>query len=57
MIASVYNAKERTRIAPSESIDDIDEGKERAERYASAYLRREAGAELPLLNWKKSRAV
>ena len=55
--ASVYNVNEKTWIAPSESVDDIDEGKDRAERYATAYLRRVAGTELPLLNWKKSRSV
>jgi hypothetical protein len=55
--ASVYNVNEKTWIAPSESVDDIDEGKDRAERYATAYLRRVAGSELPPLTWKKSRAV
>ena len=55
--ASVYNVNEKTWIAPSESVDDIDQGKDRAERYATAYLRRVAASELPLLNWKKSRSV
>jgi hypothetical protein len=55
--ASVYNVTEKTWIAPSESVDDIDEGKDRAQRYASTYLRRVAGSELPPLNWKKSRSV
>ena len=41
--ASVYNVTGKTWIAPSESVDDIEEGKDRAQRYASAYLRREAG--------------
>ena len=55
--SSVYNVRERTWIAPSEPVDDIGEGKDRAQRYASAYLRRVAGSELPPLNWKKSRSV
>jgi hypothetical protein len=55
--ASVYNVTGNTWIAPSESVDDIDDGKDRAQRYASAYLRRVAGSELPPLNWKKSRSV
>jgi len=52
--ASVYNVNEKTWIAPSEPVDDIDDGKDRAERYATAYLRRVANCELPPLNWKKS---
>ena len=55
--ASVYNVTGKTWIAPSESVDDIDEGKDRAQRYASAYSLRVAGSELPPLNWKKSRSV
>jgi hypothetical protein len=53
---SVYNCKTRTWIAPSEMVDDIDEGKDRAAAYASEYLKRAAGAELPPLQWKKSRS-
>ena len=55
--SSVYNVKERTWLAPSELVDDIDQGKERAEGYATAYLRRVAGSDLPSLTWKKSRTV
>lgn len=55
--SSFYNVKERTWLAPSEPVDDIDQGKDRAEQYATAYLRRVANSELPLLNWKKSRSV
>ena len=36
--SSVYNVKTRTWIAPSESVDDIEQGKDRAESYAKAYL-------------------
>ena len=55
--SSVYNVRERTWLAPSELVDDIDQGKDRAERFATAYLRRVANSELPPLNWKKSRSV
>jgi hypothetical protein len=53
---SVYNVKTRTWIAPSESVDDIEEGKQRAADYAKAYLVRVAGQDLPPLQWKESRA-
>ena len=55
--SSVYNVKERAWLAPSELVDDIDQGKDRAENYATAYLRRVADSDLPPLNWKKSRSV
>ena len=48
--ASVYNVTGKIWIAPSESVDNIDDGKDRTQRYASAYLRRVAGSELPPLN-------
>ena len=54
--ASVYNVKTRTWIAPSEPVDDIEEGKDRAANYAKAYLQRVAGEELPSLQWKEARA-
>ena len=54
--ASVYNVKTRTWIAPSESVEDIEEGKERAANYAKAYLERVASLKLPSLQWKDSRA-
>ena len=44
-------------IAPSESVEDIEEGKNRAAAHALAYLRRVANSELPRLQWKKSRSV
>ena len=47
--ASVYNVKTRTWIAPSESVDDVEQGKERAADYAKAYLERVASLELPSL--------
>jgi hypothetical protein len=53
---SVYNVKTKTWIAPSELVDDIEEGKDRAAAYAKAYLQRVAGLDLPPLQWKKSRS-
>jgi hypothetical protein len=55
--ASVYNVNAKNWIAPSEAVDDIEEGKDRAIGHARAYLRRVANLELPQLNWKKSRSV
>jgi hypothetical protein len=55
--ASVYNVNAKNWIAPSEAVDDIEEGKDRAIAHARAYLRRVANLELPQLNWKKSRSV
>ena len=54
--SSVYNVKTRTWIAPSESVDDIEQGKDRAESHAKAYLERVAKQKLPSLQWKESRA-
>ena len=54
--ASVYNVNTKSWIAPSEAVDDIEQGKERAAEYAKVYLRKAAGAELPRLTWKKSRS-
>jgi hypothetical protein len=53
--ASVYNVKAKTWIAPSEPVEDIEQGKQRAAEYAMAYLKA-SNAELPTLNWKKSRS-
>ena len=54
--ASVYNVKTKTWIAPSEPVDDIERGKDRAEELAKAYLKRVASPDLPPLQWKESRA-
>jgi len=54
--ASVYNVNTKSWIAPSEPVDDIEQGKERATDYAAAYLKRATNSELPRLNWKKSRS-
>ena len=54
---SVYNVSTKSWIAPSESVDDIGQGKEKAEDYARVYLKQAADLELPPLRWKKSRSV
>jgi hypothetical protein len=55
--ASVFNVNAKTWVAPSEPVDDIEQGKEKAAAYAEAHLRRTANVELPSLVWKKSRSV
>jgi hypothetical protein len=55
--ASVYNVNTKSWIAPSELVVDIEQGKEKAEEYAAAYLKRTTNSDLPPLNWKKSRAL
>jgi hypothetical protein len=54
---SVYNVNTKSWIAPSESVDDIEQGKEKAAAYAKAHLKRIADLELPLLVWKRSRSA
>jgi hypothetical protein len=54
--ASVYNVNTKSWIAPSELVDDIEQGKDRATEYARAYLKHAANSELPPLNWKDSRS-
>ena len=55
--ASVYNVTVKNWIAPSEAVDDIEEGKERAAQHAKMYLLKVANVELPSLTWKKSRSA
>jgi len=55
--ASVYNVNAKNWVAPSEPVDDIEQGKERAEAYARAYLHKAGHLEMPLLEWKKSRSA
>ena len=54
--ASVYNVKANAWLAPSETVDDVEQGKERAEEYARTYLKRTGNLELPALNWKRARS-
>jgi hypothetical protein len=53
---SVYNVITKTWIAPSEPVDDIEQGKERAAEYARAYLKHAANVDLPPLDWKRARS-
>ena len=54
--ASVYNVVTKSWIAPSEFVNDIDEGKDRSARHASTYLSGH-NIKLPPLIWKKSRSA
>jgi hypothetical protein len=55
--ASVYNVRSKSWIAPSEAVDDIEQGKERAAAHAQAYLSKTANLELPRLEWKRARSA
>jgi hypothetical protein len=55
--ASVFDVIGRRWIAPSEGVDDIEQGKEKASEYAKTYLKRVADVELPQLIWKKARSL
>jgi hypothetical protein len=55
--ASVYNVTAKIWIAPSEPVDNLEDGKDRAETYAKAYLRNAGYCDLPPLEWKKARSV
>jgi hypothetical protein len=54
--ASVYNVKTKKWIAPSETVEDLEHGKEMAIARAEAYLQHVTRLELPELEWKKSRS-
>jgi hypothetical protein len=54
--SSIYNVNAKAWIAPSESLDDIEQGKDRAAEHARTNLKRVANLELPPLTWKKSRS-
>jgi hypothetical protein len=53
---SVFNAISKTWIAPSETVESIEDGKEKAEACARAYLK-SLNLELPPPVWKKARSV
>jgi hypothetical protein len=53
--ASVYDVNGKKWIAPSEPVDDIEDGKEKATAYAKAYLKL-AGSDFPPLVWKRARS-
>jgi len=55
--ASVYNVNAKNWIAPSESVETIEQGKLRAATYAEAYLKRAGNVEMPSLKWQEARAL
>ena len=54
--ASVYDMNAKRWIAPSEQVEDIEEGKERAAEHARAHLKL-LNADLPALHWKSARSA
>jgi hypothetical protein len=54
--ASVYDVNAKKWIVPSESVEDIEQGKEKATEYARTHLKR-ANLELPPLIWKRARSA
>jgi hypothetical protein len=55
--ASVYNVNAKNWVAPSEAVEDLQHGKDRAGALAEAYLKRAGILELPPLEWKRARSV
>jgi hypothetical protein len=54
--ASVYNVATKTWLAPSEAVDDIDQGKEWAADVAKEHLKRAGHSAFPPIIWKESRS-
>ena len=54
--ASLYNVTTKSWLAPSEPVEDIEQGKKRAAERAREHLKRAAQSELPPLTWKESRS-
>ena len=52
----MYNVTTKSWLAPSEPVEDIEQGKERAAERARSYLKDAGHSELPLLTWKESRS-
>jgi hypothetical protein len=55
--ASVYNVNTKSWIAPSEAVEDIEQGEDKTKEYARVYLKHVADSELPPLEWKTSRSL
>lgn len=53
---SIYNVTTKSWVAPSEPVDDIEQGKDRVTEYARNYVKNVVNAELPRLEWKRSRS-
>lgn len=54
--ASVFDMKGKRWIAPSEAVEDIEQGKEKSAEFVRAYLKR-IGIELPTVIWKEARSA
>ena len=54
--ASVYDINAKKWLVPSESVENIEEGKEKTLQFAKAHLKCN-GVELPSLIWKKSHST
>lgn len=54
---SVYDVIEKKWIAPSETVEDIEQGKEKAIEYAKTFLAHRDNSALPPLAWKQSRSA
>jgi len=55
--SSVFDVNGKKWIAPSEPVDDIEQGKDLAAEHAEAYLKSNANLEMPPLEWKKARSA
>lgn len=55
--ASIYDVNAKNWIAPSEFVNDIQQGKNRAAALAEAYLKHAANLELPVLEWTQARSI
>jgi hypothetical protein len=58
---SIYDVNFKRWIVPSEAVEDVEQGKEKAAEYARSYLQyfahSERESELPPLDWKKARSL
>ena len=58
---SVYDVNSKRWIVPSEAVDDIEQGKEKATEYVTSYLKCSghsgSQSDLPRLNWKQARSL
>ncbi len=54
--ASVYNVVRKMWVAPSQSVDDIDSGKEWAAEIATEHLKQAGHSDFPPLIWKEARS-
>ena len=55
--ASVYNVNSKTWVTPSETVENIEDGKDVAERHAREYLKQITSLEMPVLEWKRARST